>query len=189
MVELLSEPLYILAQARMLPHGFGLFPKEMAHLPAVCPVKVGFMRTVCMAQARLVLQLRVAAEAAATLTRGVLTLALLKASGLDVGIALSLAQVGYSLGSAHGVHASWLSFEGHALSQSRWKAIFFSVHPLCLDAAGICGGDAGGLCCLLCARLSGVGRHAWGRWRQGGGNGRGGQQGGRSRAACCTVPC
>ncbi len=47
-----------------------------------------------MAQARLALQLRVAVEAAATLTRGVLTLALLKAGGLDVGIALSLAQVG-----------------------------------------------------------------------------------------------
>lgn len=45
------------------------------------------------AQAELALQLRVAAEAAATLCRGVLTLALLKAGHLDVGIALSLAQV------------------------------------------------------------------------------------------------
>ena len=45
-------------------------------------------------QAQLALQVRVIAEASATLTRGVLTLALLKGTGLDVGIALSLAQVG-----------------------------------------------------------------------------------------------
>lgn len=57
MVELVSEPLYILAQVRLK------------------------------------LQLRVLAEAAATLVRGVLTLALLKAGTCNVGIALSLAQV------------------------------------------------------------------------------------------------
>lgn len=57
MVELMSEPLYILAQVR------------------------------------LDLQLRVVAEAAATLVRGVLTLVLLKTAACDVGIALSLAQV------------------------------------------------------------------------------------------------
>ena len=57
MLELLSEPLYILAQLRLK------------------------------------LQLRVAAEASATLARGVATLALLKGSPLDVGISLSLAQV------------------------------------------------------------------------------------------------
>lgn len=57
MVELLSEPLYILAQLRLK------------------------------------LQLRVSAEACATLARGVATLALLKLSALDVGIALSIAQV------------------------------------------------------------------------------------------------
>lgn len=57
MIELLSEPLYILAQLRLR------------------------------------LQLRVLAEASATLARGVATLALLKSSYFDVGIALSLAQV------------------------------------------------------------------------------------------------
>ena len=57
MVELMSEPLYILAQL---------------HLK---------------------LQLRVFAEAAATLARGIATLTLLKSSSLDVGIALSVAQV------------------------------------------------------------------------------------------------
>ena len=57
MVELLSEPLYILAQL---------------HLK---------------------LQLRVFAEAAATLARGIATLTLLTSSSLDVGIALSVAQV------------------------------------------------------------------------------------------------
>ena len=57
MVELLSEPLYILAQLRLR------------------------------------LQLRVFAEASATLARGVATLALLKLSVLDVGISLSVAQV------------------------------------------------------------------------------------------------
>ena len=57
MVELLSEPLYILAQLRLR------------------------------------LQLRVFAEASATLARGVATLALLKISVLDVGISLSVAQV------------------------------------------------------------------------------------------------
>ena len=57
MLELLSEPLYILAQLRLK------------------------------------LQLRVAAEASATLARGVATLALLKGLPLDVGISLSLAQV------------------------------------------------------------------------------------------------
>lgn len=60
MVELVSEPLYILAQVRLQ------------------------------------LQVRVVAEAAATLVRGVLTLALLKTAACDVGIALSLAQVTYS---------------------------------------------------------------------------------------------
>lgn len=57
MVELLSEPLYILAQL---------------HLK---------------------LQLRVVAEAAATLARGIATLTLLNSAYLDVGIALSVAQV------------------------------------------------------------------------------------------------
>ena len=57
MLELLSEPLYILAQLRLR------------------------------------LQLRVFAEASATLARGVATLALLKFSPLDVGISLSVAQV------------------------------------------------------------------------------------------------
>ena len=57
MVELLSEPLYILAQLRLR------------------------------------LQLRVFAEASATLARGVATLALLKLSLMDVGISLSVAQV------------------------------------------------------------------------------------------------
>lgn len=57
MVELASEPLYILAQVRLK------------------------------------LQLRVVAEAAATLARGVLTLALLKTAACDVAITLSLAQV------------------------------------------------------------------------------------------------
>ena len=57
MVELLSEPLYILAQLHLR------------------------------------LQLRVFAEAAATLARGVATLSLLTSSSLDVGIALSVAQV------------------------------------------------------------------------------------------------
>lgn len=57
MVELVSEPLYILAQVRLQ------------------------------------LQVRVVAEAAATLVRGVLTLALLKTAACDVGIALSMAQV------------------------------------------------------------------------------------------------
>ena len=57
MVELMSEPLYILAQL---------------HLK---------------------LQLRVVAEGAATLARGIATLTLLNSSHLDVGIALSVAQV------------------------------------------------------------------------------------------------
>ena len=57
MVELLSEPLYILAQLRLR------------------------------------LQLRVFAEACATLARGMATLALLELSALDVGISLSIAQV------------------------------------------------------------------------------------------------
>lgn len=57
MVELLSEPLYILAQLRLR------------------------------------LQLRLLAEASATLARGIATLALLKSSPLDVGISLSVAQV------------------------------------------------------------------------------------------------
>ncbi len=57
MVELVSEPLYILAQVRLQ------------------------------------LQVRVVAEAAATLVRGILTLTLLKTGAYDVGIALSLAQV------------------------------------------------------------------------------------------------
>ena len=57
MVELLSEPLYILAQLRLR------------------------------------LQLRVFAEASATLARGVATLALLKLPLMDVGISLSVAQV------------------------------------------------------------------------------------------------
>ena len=57
LVELLSEPLYILAQLRLR------------------------------------LQLRVFAEASATLARGVATLALLKLSVMDVGISLSVAQV------------------------------------------------------------------------------------------------
>ena len=57
MVELLSEPFYILAQLRLR------------------------------------LQLRVFAEASATLARGVATLVLLKLSLLDVGVSLSLAQV------------------------------------------------------------------------------------------------
>jgi hypothetical protein len=56
MVELLSEPLYILAQVRLN------------------------------------LRLRVVAEAAATLVRGVLTLLLIKLGYLDVGIAISVAQ-------------------------------------------------------------------------------------------------
>ncbi|BDA46912.1 probable protein RFT1 homolog [Coccomyxa sp. Obi] len=60
MVELVSEPLYILAQVRLQ------------------------------------LQVRVVAEAAATLVRGVLTLALLKTAACDVGIALSLAQLAYA---------------------------------------------------------------------------------------------
>ena len=64
MVELLSEPLYILAQLRLR------------------------------------LQLRVCAEACATLARGMATLVLLQLSVLDVGISLSIAQV------RSGCHAS-----------------------------------------------------------------------------------
>lgn len=60
MMELLSEPLYILAQVR------------------------------------LDLRVRVVAEAAATLVRGVLTLVLLKLGFLEAGTAISLAQACFS---------------------------------------------------------------------------------------------
>jgi len=73
MLELLSEPLYILAQLRLR------------------------------------LQLRVFAEASATLARGVATLVLLKASSLDVGISLSMAQVSACLHMHLKRHFSWLN--------------------------------------------------------------------------------
>lgn len=56
-------------------------------------VELGSEPLYILAQVRLQLQVRVVAEAAATLVRGVLTLALLKTAACDVGIALSLAQV------------------------------------------------------------------------------------------------
>ena len=154
MVELLSEPLYILAQ--VLPVAWAHRPglpwiqtvsAALCTMEHVCPLRV---------QTQLALQLRVVAEASATLSRGILTLAMLKWGGLDVGIALSLAQVRpHILPGAQGCERNV------ARSSTRVFCSLLTGYWPAVCAVGVCLGDAGGVRRLLWARLHRMGSAQW----------------------------